>query len=209
MRHILLITFLLVSKIGAATPILSWEEKNSKNSEWTAITLNAIEKNFDALDKAEDITDFCPEYRNLEKDQKIHAWGELISAITFYESSWNRYAYMEEVSLGIDPITALPYVSSGLMQLSYGNKRWAKWCEFHWETDRTAQPKDISIFKPKNNLECGIGILANQIQRRDRIVLSDGAYWAVIKKNNRHRKITNIEAMVQKLPFCIAPIPRS
>lgn len=204
MRGILIILAIITTKAAVAAPHLSWEVKDIKNAEWTAITVDAVESNFVKLDKARDMVEFCPNYPILTHEQKVYVWSELICDIAFFESSWNRYAELTELSLGIDPETDLVFVSSGLLQLSYGNKRWAKWCQFDYRGDKQKGFVDSTIFNPKNNLECGIGILANQIDKKEKIVLGKDAYWSVIKNSSKNKKIDKIKSMVRRLDFCTA-----
>lgn len=185
---------LLTSNLAMGSTKLSWEKKNPKNSAWTTITLNAIRKDFEKFDKAQDIKEFCNNYEYLEKGNKILAWGELISAISFYESSWNPEAFLEEPTLGIDAVTGKKVRSQGLMQISYGDTKWARWCNL----------KNGGITNPKNNLECAIGILANQIDKHEHILLGRGAYWSVIKNGSRYNKIEGIKSMVNSLEICNA-----
>ena len=55
MKHalIFLATLGLFLDVAQAETKLSWESKNPKNAEWTKITLGAVEKHFEKLDKAE------------------------------------------------------------------------------------------------------------------------------------------------------------
>jgi hypothetical protein len=54
--------------------------------------------------------------------------------------------------------------SEGLLQLAYADqKRYG--CDFNWQVDRALKANDPAktILQPKNNLECGVKILFNQI----------------------------------------------
>jgi len=202
MKYTIIAIMMLTTKIATAESILSWEAKNPKNKEWTKITLAAVEKNFNKLDKAEDMEQFCPQYKNLEKDKKIVVWGELISAMAFYESGWRTNVELTEISLGTDSVTGMVVTSQGLLQLSYGDTQWATWCDFDWEADKK-NVDDPTILRAKNNLECGIGILANQVNKHKLITLSGKhAYWSVLKKDSKWKKIDSITKMVKKLPQC-------
>lgn len=204
MKKIFLLT-LLTTNIAFAQPKLSWENKKQERGEWTTITLNAVQKNFSKLDNASDIALFCPDYEKLEQEQKKIVWGELIVALAYYESGWNPNAQLTEIGLGTDAVTHLTVVSEGLLQLSYGDTRWAKWCAFDWEADKT-NTDNPTILKPRNNLECGVGILANQIAKHGRITLAHGAYWSVLKLTHKNKRIDGIARMVkQAAPYCTQP----
>lgn len=200
----LIITLTTLTSIAEPNILLSWEKKKPSRSSWTKITVEETKKQFNELDKAQDITLFCPSYQMLDKTHRVWVWSELISAMAYYESHWNTTAQLAEPSLGKDVITGTTIMSEGLLQLSYGDKKWAKWCNFDWEADKQLSNKDPnkSIFQPKNNLVCGIGILAKQIKKRGRIILNDSAYWAVLKPSSRYNKVHEIQNKVLQLPFC-------
>lgn len=202
MKKLFLLT-LLTTNIAFAQPKLSWENKKQQRAEWTTITLNAVQKNFSKLDAVQDMALFCPNYEKLQTEQKKTAWGELVAALAYYESGWNPNAQLTEIGLGADTVTGLAVVSEGLLQLSYGDTRWAKWCEFNWEADK-ANTDNPTILKPKNNLECGVGILANQIAKHGRITLAHGAYWSVLKLTHKNKRIDGIARMVKtQLEYCV------
>jgi hypothetical protein len=204
-----LITVFLINTSAFAETKLSWEVKDQKNKEWTDITLAAIEKHYDVLNSAKDIVLFCPDYNRLDKDQRIIVWGEFISSVSFYESAWNAKCQYTETHLGIDKVTGLPVVSEGLLQLSYGDTQWAKWCQFDWESDRTKKTFNTTILNPKNNLECGIGILARQIKKYERIILDKGAYWSTLRTKAHRNKVDEVATMIKnRFKFCTsAKIP--
>ena len=202
MKYTVLVIAMLITKTVTAEPVLSWETKDIKNREWTRITLAAVEKQFNKLDKAEDIEQFCPQYKTLDKEKKITVWGELISAMAFYESGWRTNVELTEISLGTDQVTGMVVTSQGLLQLSYGDTKWATWCEFDWEADKK-NVDNPTILRAKNNLECGIAILANQVSKHKLITLSGKhAYWSVLKKDSKWKKIDGISKMVKRLSYC-------
>lgn len=203
MKYTIFLILMLTTKMLLAEPSLGWETKNPANVEWTKITLNAIEKRYPILAMAEDAELFCPEYPSFQVKAKKLFWGEFISAMAFYESGWNPYAKLVENSLGNDLVTGKLATSEGLLQLSYGDTKWAKWCNFNWKEDSKNNPTMTTIQNPKNNLECGIGILANQIKKHHKIVLEKRAYWSILKINHRYQRIDLIRNMIRdRIPQC-------
>ena len=197
-------TLILVAATTAQIK-LSWETTNPKASEWTTITLAAVEKHLNKLNEAQDVQAFCPAYSKIDFQQRIHFWGELISTLAFYESGWHPNAQLTEAPLGIDSVTGKTVVSEGLLQLSYGDTRWAKWCAFDWEADKNDRgTRPTTILDPKANLECGIGILARQINKRKAIVLGDKrAYWSTLKEGHDNNRIERIKkVLLSRLQFC-------
>lgn len=193
-----LILFAILINTAWAETKLSWENKSPKNSEWTKFVLTEIESKYEKLEKAEDMETFCPQYKNLDKGQRIVLWGELIAAMAFYESGWNPNAQFTETGLGNDEITGKVLTSEGLLQLSYNDIKWTRACQFDWEADKNNNgSRPTTILDPKNNLHCGITILSNQINKHKKIVLKKGAYWAVIKEGHHNNKVPGITKMIQ------------
>jgi len=129
-------------------------------------------------------------------------WVELIKWISFYESSWSPLTRYNESTMGTDPITGLPVYSEGLLQLSYQDSQWAPYCKFDWAKDKDLHVDDPkkTILNPFNNLDCGMRILANQIQKRGKIVLQTGHYWSVLRESGRYSKVSSIVDKVSS--FC-------
>jgi Putative peptidoglycan binding domain/Transglycosylase SLT domain len=197
------ITFSPIADVKGYMP-LSWESASDTNKVWSNYTFQIIEGLFADFDKCQDITRIRPDYQSLTKTQKINVWGELISAIAKPESSWNPIAEMVETTfINLDPVTGMPVRSEGLLQLSYQDKPNYKNlpCRFDWNADKNYPVKDIrkTIMNPQINLEFGINVLANQIRRTRKVILSNGVYWAVLRENSRY--IEPITMMVQNLKF--------
>jgi hypothetical protein len=184
---------------------LAWESaKFPDRLQWSQYVYDAIETYFVDLDLVQDADRFCPNYYQLNRNEKINFWGQLFASISYFESGWNPTTRFKESTMGVDPVTNQPVYSEGLLQLSYQDTLWAKWCEFDWSKDRILNATDPkkSIFDPKKNLECGVGIMARQIRRTGNIILSSGAYWAVIKENGRYQKINQIANIVRRHAYC-------
>lgn len=149
-------------------------------------------------------------FDRLGSQDRVNFWVELLAAMTKFESSFNPTTRYVESTMGIDPITGKQIVSEGLLQLSYQDeKNWKNVlptgvCDFDFEGDKKYAANDIrrSILDPKNNLTCGIGILNRQIQRYDKIAVSTGAYWSVIKTSSSYNHLKEIKAITNALAFC-------
>jgi hypothetical protein len=191
---------------------LSWEKTDSRRAEWSKFVFETVDRLFDSsFSKCTDMTVFRSDYNTLNRHQKINVWGELISAICYYESGWNPTSRMVETTMSTDPVTGNQVASEGLMQLSYQDERSYSGkleveCKFDWDRDRALfrnNPKDpnITILNPFYNLEFGIGILAYQIKNYKEIILSRNVYWAVIKQDGKYEKINKIRNIVENLNF--------
>lgn len=182
---------------------LFWEKDASYRKSWSRHLFLQIENNFDVLDKAKDIDFFCPNYNNLTVHQRINVWGQLFSAIAYFESTFIPTARYQEPLSDLDPVTDLPIVSEGLLQLGYSDNLYHK-CEFNWIKDSSLDPTDQakSIFNPYLNLGCGVKIMTDQIKKHGLIRINSGAYWAVIKVGHRNQKIKEIKRIVNTYSMC-------
>ena len=69
-----------------------------------------------------------------------------------------------------------------MLQLAYADQR-RYGCDFNWQADRTLKAGDPAktILQPKNNLECGVKILVNQIIVRHKALLTRSGYWSTLQ----------------------------
>ncbi len=111
-----------------------------------------------------------------------------------YINDWNknqqnRKRFASKDKRGWDNQTKSFYLSEGLLQLSYSDKRYYG-CDFDWKKDKFKLSRDSSktIFDPKKNLECGIIILDRLVKRKGKVFFNKGHYWSVLKPNNRRHK---------------------
>lgn len=193
------------ASVAVAMEPLSWEYHDEGTVAWSNFVYEKYQSDYaHILELAQDAERFCPDYKNLNDNQKMNVWGMLISALVRYESYYDPRARYIESNMGIDPITRKPVASEGLLQLSYQDKLGFPTCQFNWHQDQFLEDKhpDKTILNPFINLDCGMKILASQIRRRGKIIINKGAYWAVIKEGSPHQRIKNIENWVKKLSFC-------
>lgn len=182
---------------------LLWESKIPESRFWSQHLFSEIQENFDILDKASDMDYFCPNYALLQKSEKINVWGQLIASMAYFESGFKLSARYVEPMSEVDPVTKLPVVSEGLLQLGYSDVLYHG-CEFDWSNDSKLSPEDINktIFDPYLNLSCGIKILTKQIKKHGAICINRGAYWAVIKIGHRNVKIEKIKNIITGYKMC-------
>jgi hypothetical protein len=196
--------------VPASTPMppaagfvpLSWEKGHPERKAWSDHTFKIIAELLPTFDQAEDAERFCPKYHSLTVDQRVNAWGEMFSATAKFESNWNPATQYTESTMGTDPITGRQVVSEGLLQLSYQDITWAKFCAFDWAKDKNLPLAQRSITNPLLNLDCGIRIMDRQMKKYKRAIIRANVYWAVLRDGGRYQKIAEITAMVKKLPFC-------
>lgn len=185
---------------------LSWEStKSPERREWSLYLHDIILSDWSTLlAGADDIERFCPQYDSLDNNERANVWAALFSAMAKYESGYSPTSRMVETTMGTDPVTGSQVASEGLLQLSYQDAQWAKWCDFDWNTDKHLSAKDPqkSILDPYKNLYCGVGIMARQITKKNKIALTTGVYWAVLRDSGTRTKVNFIADMVKQLPFC-------
>lgn len=185
---------------------LAWESASyPERVKWSTYTFQVVEKVFDTLDQAQDMSSFCPKYSTLNKMQKVNVWGQLIAGMAYYESGWKPTSRMQESTFDyLDKVTGKSVYSEGLLQLSYGDIQWAPYCKFDWSKDKllSATSPQKTILDPFINLDCGIRILADQVKRKKLIAMKSGVYWAVLKEEGKYTQIPNIKKVVQKISFC-------
>ncbi len=189
-----------------AYPLL-WESVRTAGKDWSNYVFTLIQQQAPSLIQgADDIATFCPNYAHLTTNERVNLWGLLVSAITKYESGFDPTSRMQETTMGIDPVTGEPVFSEGLLQLSYQDIKAYSFCdEFNWSLDKNLNPTDPrkTILDPYKNLKCGVKILAQQIRDKNRITLSKGVYWSVIKINGKYSKIMQIATLTKKMPGCM------
>lgn len=151
--------------------------------------IEQIEYNYPILKTAKDIQIFCN--RKLNDKQQINVLAEVISQMSYYESSWNPKTDYTESSMGIDKVTGKQVVSTGLLQLSYQDTQWykdeAKRCGVDY--------KKSNLYDAKVNLCFGIGIMTKLVKNKSKIVLTS-PYWSVIRDPSTGKK-TKLDQIVK------------
>lgn len=189
-----------VTEMYKPVPLL-WEGAAKEGMFWSALSYQIIgaEAAPALLPGTSDVADFCPAYARLRESQKVNFWAFLVSAIAKYESGFNAQTRVRGGEL--DAVTGQPAYGEGLLRLSYGDAREYVFCAFDWATDRGMSLGDRakSIFDPLKNLDCGIKILATQVEKV-RQLASSTSRWASLKPGGPH--VGDIKTLTRALPFC-------
>jgi hypothetical protein len=72
--------------------------------------------------------------------------------------------------------------SEGLLQLTYEDAdRYG--CDFDWDDDKqlAEHDPDKTILQPKNNLQCGVKILTNQLIDKRKPLVTRSSYWSTLR----------------------------
>lgn len=173
---------------------LYWEnttEAHPERTAWSDALIAGFSADFDLYSKAKDITEICPKYHALEKQDKLKALGEFWVAVAYFESGFNPKS--ESVDVGTK--TDKGSWSVGLYQLS--------------SNDNSSKELSGSYEKLKDpifNIKVSLFQIKKQVSKRNVFFLPNHdsmRYWAVILKGNRYSQIPNVLARVKKhAPKC-------
>jgi hypothetical protein len=132
-----------------------------------------------------DVRPFCPRFETMAEQDKRAFWAYFFQALAGAEGGLKPTARARHSQTAMevrDPVTGTQVRTEGLLQLAYEDaKRYG--CDFNWETDRTLKGNDSerTILQPKNNLECGIKILDEELIQQHKPLLSRNEYWSTLQ----------------------------
>jgi hypothetical protein len=158
---------------------------NAWNPEWDQIIEQAIPKEMLSSEVPRDVRRFCPRFYDMSDTDKRVFWAYFFQALAGAEAGLDpktRAHHTEPEVATRDEVSGMSGRTEGLLQLTYADqKRYG--CDFDWHADRTLKPNDPNrtILRPKNNLECGVTILANQIIVQHKPLLSRSGYWSTLQ----------------------------
>ena len=155
------------------------------NPQWDQIIEKALPPEMLSSQVPQGVRRFCPRFYEMGETDKRTFWAYFFQALAGAEAGLNpntsvRHAEPEVAQR--DEVTGRATRSEGLLQLAYADqKRYG--CDFNWQADRVLKPKDPAktILQPKNNLECGVKILVNQIIVQHKPLLTRSAYWSTLQ----------------------------
>lgn len=111
------------------------------------------------------ILELCPNFFESSDDDKKAFWALFFASIARYESNFDSTSRFKEPP-------PLDEWSEGLLQLSYGNEKAYKGCKL--------DAKKKNIFNSQVNLECGVIIMAKQLEKKGVIFTKQNYYWSVL-----------------------------
>jgi hypothetical protein len=177
-----------MTKPAPPTPI---DEKKGElggatwNPQWDGIIEKALPAELLSSQVPQGVRRFCPRFYEMGETDKRVFWAYFFQALAGAEASLNPNASVRHPAPEVpelDPVTGSTIRSEGLLQLAYADqKRYG--CDFNWQIDRTLKAGDPAktILQPKNNLECGVKILSNQIIVQHKPVLGRSGYWSTLQ----------------------------
>lgn len=167
---------------------LSWEKNHPERIAWSKELLQDFQNNLATFDKAGDVASFCPKWKTLDADHKVHVLATMAVSIALYESAYNPNSiYHEPPPLGINSV--------GLFQLSYEDRM--SWCSM------VAAQKTLQ--NPITNISCAVPEMAKLT--RENGVISGYAngwrglarYWSTMRSSG---KLGAIKGSTLALGFC-------
>jgi hypothetical protein len=155
------------------------------NPEWDKIIEQGVPQEMLSSRVPHDVRRFCPQFFTMSDTDKRVFWAYFFQALAGAEAGLNpttRVRHTEPEVAKIDDVTGHSVRSEGLLQLTYTDEKRYN-CDFDWAKDRTLKSDDPAktILQPKNNLECGIKILDNQIIAQRKGLVSRTSYWSTLQ----------------------------
>jgi hypothetical protein len=128
---------------------------------------------------------FCPRFYEMGETDKRAFWAYFFQALAGAEAGLNPHTSVRHTMPEVakrDGVREMEMRTEGLLQLAYADqKRYG--CDFNWQVDRALKAHDPAktILRPKNNLECGVKILVNQIIVQHKPLLARSGYWSTLQ----------------------------
>jgi hypothetical protein len=152
---------------------------------WDKIVEQAIPAEMLSSQVPHDVRRFCPRFYTMSETDKRVFWAYFFQALAGAEAGLNpttRVRHTQPEVAKIDEVTHKAVRSEGLLQLTYEDQKRYN-CEFDWTKDHELKSDDPAktILQPKNNLQCGVNILQNQIITQRRGLISRKSYWSTLQ----------------------------
>ena len=147
------------------------------NPQWDQIIEKALPPEMLSSQVPRGVRRFCPRFYEMSTADKRTFWAYFLQALAGAEAGLNPNTSVRHS----EPEGALAMRSEGLLQLAYADhKRYG--CDFNWQLDRSLKANDPgrTILQPRNNLECGVKILFNQIINQHKPLLTRSGYWSTL-----------------------------
>ena len=155
------------------------------NPAWDNIVEEALPPSMLSWRVPRDVRHFCPGFYSMKEVDKRAFWAYFFQALAGAEAGLKPRASVRHTEPEVavtDKVTGRAVRSQGLLQLTYEDAdRYG--CDFDWDADRKLKPDSAAktILQPKNNLECGVKILAHQIIDDHKTLLSHTGYWSTLR----------------------------
>jgi len=155
------------------------------NPQWDQIIEKALPQGLLSSQVPQGVRRFCPRFYEMSETDKRTFWAYFFQALAGAEAGLNPNTTVRHTNpegTKRDEVSGMAMRSEGLLQLAYADqKRYG--CDFNWQVDRQLKANDPAktILQPKNNLECGVKILVNQIIVQHKPLLTSSGYWSTLR----------------------------
>jgi hypothetical protein len=175
-------------KPAPATPI---DEKRAEiggpmwDPAWDKIVEEALPPEMLSDQVARAVRPYCPRFNVLDEADKRAFWAYLFQALAGAEAGLKPTSHVRHAQPEMqvkDEVTGARGRTEGLLQLAYEDqKRYG--CDFDWDADRKLRASDPArtILRPKNNLECGVKIMDQELIAQHKGLLSRTQYWSTLQ----------------------------
>jgi hypothetical protein len=153
--------------------------------EWDKIVELALPPELLSAQVDRDVRPFCPRFGAIAEDDKRAFWAYFFQALAGAEGGLKPTSELRhsQPEMAVkDQVTGVQGRTEGLLQLAYeDSKRYG--CDFDWHADRALRVNDPArtILQPKNNLECGVKILRQELIGQHKPLLSRTQYWSTLQ----------------------------
>ncbi len=198
------------TKPAPATPIDAKKAElggKTWNPAWDQIVEQAIPPEMLSSQVPRDVRRFCPNFYRMNETDKRVFWAYFFQALAGAEAGLNPTTNVRHPEIAkTDKVTGQHVHSEGLLQLTYEDQK-AYDCDFDWERDRELPSHDPAktILQPRNNLECGIKILDNQIITLHRPLVTRKSYWSTLQPGTVGYRVFAKE-MINPPAACAKPL---
>ncbi len=176
---------------------------------WDKIVEQSIPADMLSSQVPHDVKKFCPRFYTMSDTDKRVFWAYFFQALAGAEAGLNpttRVRHTEPEVAVTDKVTHRAVRSEGLLQLTYQDSdRYG--CDFDWTKDRDLSSNDPNktILQPRNNLQCGVKIMENQIITQGHGLVSRKSYWSTLQPGTVSYRVFAKE-MVNPPAACQAPV---
>jgi len=152
---------------------------------WDKIVEEALPPEMLSAAVERDVRPYCPRFDTLSERDKRAFWAYFFQALAGAEAGLKptvRARHSQPQMQVRDGVTGLDGRTEGLLQLTYEDeKRYG--CDFDYEADRRLPAGDPrrTILQPKNNLDCGVRILDQELIQEHKPLLSRTEYWSTLQ----------------------------
>lgn len=152
-----------------------------------------------------DVRPYCPRFAELSQADRRAFWAYFFQALAGAEAGLKptSRARHEQAPMQVrDSVTGAQVRTEGLLQLAYEDeKRYG--CNFDYDADRRlpANSQQRTILQPKNNLECGIKILDQELIDQHKPLLSRSQYWSTLQPGTVSYRVF-AKQMANVPPYC-------